>query len=163
MSTAPPPAASGSQRDRCASSPNSAIVCAATVVGTIGTGATVRPISSSTTQVSRKPRPAAAVRLGQADAEEPGVGEGLPGPAVEPVVGRLDLGEALVRDQVLEDLGREVAQRRLVLVEREVERGFAHAVVAHLIGLGILRPNTEMRSRCTSLVPPPKVMIRVPW
>ena len=70
----------------------------------------------------------------------------------------LDLADALVRRLVGEDLLREVGDRLLLVTEREVHgcRSFRRSVRSAACA-GRPSPNMPIRSRCTSLVPPPKV------
>ena len=96
---------------------------------------------------------AAADILGEGDPDQSRLGQLGPQVAVEPLGRGLDLLQALVGDLVAQDLGGQLLDLLLLLAEREV----------HYKLLGILRPKTAMRSRCTSLVPPPKVRISVPW
>src|SRR5262249_14406223 len=99
---------------------------------------------------------AAAHRLGHRDADDAGLRERLPQVAVEAVVLGDDLLRALERGGVGEDLGREVAEILLVGGEGEVHQRSA---------LGKPSVNWEIRSRCISLTPPPKVRMidpRVP-
>ena len=67
-----------------------------------------------------EPVPAAAVRLGEGDAEQAGLGELRPQLAVEVVLTGLDLLEALVGDLGVEDLLGEALQVLLLLVEGKV-------------------------------------------
>src|SRR5581483_981961 len=68
------------------------------------------------------PVAATAGRLGQADAEQPGLGQGLEHVAVEAVDARLHLAQALLDDLVLEDALGQVADGVLLLAEAEVHR-----------------------------------------
>src|SRR3954451_20989184 len=132
---------------------------AVTSVGTAGTGAIDRPISSNTIDSSRKPRAetAAPLLLWDAVAGHAGHGELLPQRPVEhrPAL-LLQLLEMRVRRPVHEDLASESTQRLLVVGQREVH-GYPYRS-----DRGILRPKMAMRSRWISLVPPPKVRISVP-
>ena len=96
--------------------------------------------------------------LGNRDTEEIRRRELRPRVTVERVVGALHGLEVLERHAVAEDLTHESRQFLLRLGEREI-----HAVASFVFSViscglpGMFSPKMAMRSRCISLVPPPKV------
>ncbi len=118
----------------------------------------MRPICSSTERGLEEAVAPAALRLGERDAEHARVGELRPQLAVEVLVAALDLLQTLVGELTLEDLRGQTLQVLLFLREGEV-----HLIrsVRYRGASGMPRPNTAIRSRCTSFTPPPNVrMIR---
>src|SRR5262249_24002678 len=97
--------------------------------------------------------PGTTHRLRQGDADDPGIGERGPQVAVEAVAVGDDLLRAFERGVVAQDLGRELAEILLVGGEGEVHQRSA---------LGKPSVNWEIRSRCISLTPPPKVRMIAP-
>ena len=136
-----------------------------TSVCSSGSGATVRPCSWRIRHSSRKPKPRPPTTLGQRDAEQVRLGELGPRVAVEPVrrCRRARAGAPSVH-AVGEDLAGQALELVLLFGEGEVHRR-SPVSRRHSAGEpGMLRPKMAMRSRCISLVPPPKVrmcMLRV--
>ena len=97
--------------------------------------------------------PGATGRLGDRDAHDPGVGERGPEVRVVAIVVGDDALDPLERGRVGQDLRRELAEVLLVGSEREIHQRSA---------LGRPSVNWEIRSRCISLTPPPKVRMIEP-
>ena len=87
----------GRQRRRCRSGPAGS--APSTRVDHSGTGATTAPWASSSRHSSVSPSPCAARGPRDGQAQQVGGGQGRPQLAVDPVVGRLDLGHPLGVDQ----------------------------------------------------------------
>ena len=96
--------------------------CAATVVGTVGTGATVRPTCSRTRQVSRKPRPPPPYASGRPMPSRPASASACHAWRSNHSSVASISGSRSCVTRSLEDLGREVADRPLVVAQLEVQR-----------------------------------------
>ena len=100
-----------------------------------------------------EPESRAAGRLGDRDAHDPGIGKCGPQVPVEAVVVGEHALHAFEPGGVGEDLGHEIAEILLVGGEGEIHQRSA---------LGRPSVNWEIRSRCISLTPPPKVRMIEP-
>ena len=103
----------------------------------------------------RRIEPGATVLLRDRRPEELRPREGVPGGAVDAVGLSLDTLQPLVRRVVGENLRRQLAESFLLGCEREIHRRLRQRA------RGMPRPAMAMMSRWTSLVPPPKVRMRV--
>ena len=141
----------------CASVPNRAIGSAAlTSVGINGSGATWRPTSRSTMHRSRKPKPSPPADSGSAMPSRFALANSRQVSQVVPVVGAVALLQVLQRHAVLEDARRE--RRASSCCSSERAKSMRRRLLASHRGLpGMFSPKIAIRSRCISLVPPPKV------
>src|SRR5262249_18415526 len=89
-------------------------------------------------------------------AEQAGLRQTSPFVGPDSVVGDLDRAQPLARQRFAQDLQRQVGDGALVLVELQIHRQWRGT-------RGIPRPKSAIRSRWTSLVPPPNVRNSVPW
>ena len=113
----------GSQRACCSAVPNRARGRAPrTTVAHSGTGATARPCCSSTRHSSVSPRPDPPCASGTARPSRLARAKLRPQRVVEPVVGLLDLGHPVGVDHAVEDAGRGLGHRLLLLGEGEVHQ-----------------------------------------
>ena len=117
----------------------------------------VRPTSSSTSATSRKPRPAPPCASGAEMPIRPASAKRGPRLAIEPLAVGFELFVALGRHQIGRGSGGPAIGWPPVL--RSVRNP---SVPPHRSDRGMPKPNIAIRSRCSSLVPPPNVKINKP-
>ena len=104
-----------------------------------------------------EPETRTAVGFGCRDTEQAGVGQRGPRLAIEPLAVGFELFVAIGRDEIGEDLPRQTNVWFLVL--RSVRNP---SMSPHRSDRGMPKPNIAIRSRWSSLVPPPNVKINNP-